>query len=217
MAAKKTTNGTNGRTNGNGHAVHNGHVSLAREEYDAYRALDERVSEQAIENAKLANRNAEISSTMSMQAQHLSGMELKIMHLERVTSLQGVLIDSLKNKDKILGLAELSEFWRQWTIFVANQIDAGKLARPEAEKFEPDLFKMWRNWVNDYGKQNRGLSIAGTRAEYEASVPQTQTMMQAHLIARQREEIAVLAAKVQQLETELGPLQAAAKPVEVKQ
>lgn len=210
--AKKQTNGSN-----NGPSFHNGHVSLAREEYDAYRALDEKVSEQAIEMAKLQTRNIEQATTMDTQGKHLTNFELKVMHLERINSLQGVLLDLLKDKDKVLGLAELSEFWRQWTIHTSTAVDARKVTREEVAKIEPDLFRSWRNWVNDYGKADRTFSLSGTRAEREANQPQTQAMMQTHIIARQREELAKLAAKVQKLEAEVeASKKPAEKPAEAK-
>lgn len=210
--AKKQTNGSNG-----GPSFHNGHVSLAREEYDAYRALDEKVSEQAIEMAKLQTRNIEQAATMDTQGKHLTNFELKVMHLERINALQGVLLDLLKDKDKVLGLAELSEFWRQWIINTSTAVDARKVTREEVAKIEPDLFRSWRNWVNDYGKADRTFSLSGTRAERDANQPQTQAMMQTHIIARQREELAKLAAKVQKLEAEVeASKKATEKPAEAK-
>jgi polyhydroxyalkanoate synthesis regulator phasin len=201
MAAKKpgiptptTTNGFNGR---------NGHVSLAREEYEALAAREEMISVMTVENAKLQTCNLDITQTLEVQVKHLSNFELKVRHLERITALQEALINSFKDKEKLAGLAELSEFWRQWTITTSNTIDSRKVDRAEVVKFEPDLFKMWRNWVNDSGKADRSLNSAGTRTEAQ---PQMQSMMQTHMLARKHEENAKLATRVQQLEAELEAL-----------
>lgn len=211
MAAKKTNIPQPTTTNGFG--GRNGHVSLARVEYDALVGREEVISELTAENAKLQARNIDLTQTIDMQAKHMSTFELKVMHLERITGLQSALIDIFKDKEKSLGIAELSDFWKQWQVATSNGIDSNKLDRKEVAKFEPDLFKMWRNWVNDYGKQGRTLNFAGTRAEIEAAQPETQAMLQTHMLALKNAENAKLRARVSQLEAELGAL----VPPEVKQ
>jgi hypothetical protein len=203
-ATKKPTIPTT--TNGNGR---NGHVSLAREEYDALTGREELLSELQNTNAKMQLRNIDLASTVDAQAKQLSLYELQVSNLERIDGLQRALIDSLKDSEKAAGIAELSEFWRQWTIATSNAVDTRKVEREEIAKFEPDLFKMWRNWINDAGKRGRTLNFAGTRSEVEATMPETQTMMQAHLLAHRNAENAKLRDRVKQLEAELGAL---AKP-----
>jgi hypothetical protein len=208
IATPTTTDGFNGR---------NGHVSLARVEYDALIGREETISMVTAENAKLTNRTFDLAQTLDVQAKHLTNFELKVMHLERINALQGVYIDLLKDKDKVLGVQELSEFWKQWIVHTSNAVDNRKVAREEVAKVEPDLFRSWRNWVNDYGKADRSFSLSGTRAERDANQPQTQAMMQTHIIARQREELAKLAAKVQQLEAEVEQhKKSTEKPAEAK-
>lgn len=200
--AKKTA--TNGR---NGHSFHNGHVSLAREEYDAFMSREEQFGVLTADHAKVVNRNIEMVQTMNAQAQHLSNFELKVTHLERINALQGAILDAIKDPEKVASLEELSEFWKQWTVHTSNAVDARKLSREEVAKFEPDLFKTWRNWVNDRGRNDRTLSFAGSRAEREAALPATQAELQEHTIRRQREENHKLAQRVQQLEAELAAKQ----------
>jgi len=204
MAVKKskiptptTTNDFNGRK---------GHVSLAREEYEALASREEAVIGLTTENAKLRSQAIEMATTLDAQAKHLSTYDLKVAALERVDALQSALIAAFKDKEKTLGLTELSEFWRQWTVAVSNAADTRKLEREEILKFEPDLFRMWRNWVNDSGKTTRTLSFAGSRGEIEAAAPRTQVLMQTHLLARKNEENAKLQTRIAQLEAELGAL-----------
>lgn len=202
MAKKKTTTPTPTTTDGfNGR---NGHVSLARVEYDALIGREETIMMAQAENAKLTNRTIDLAQTLDHQAKHLTNFELKVMHLERVSGLQGVFIDLLKDKEKVATLEELSEFWRRWIIHTSKDIDARKVTREEVAKFEPDLFKMWRNWINDHGKADRGLNWAGSRADSQQ--PLTQAMMQTHMIARQREENVKLMARIQLLESEVETL-----------
>ena len=199
MAAKKSTNG------------HNGHVSLAREEYDALMSREEQFSVLTAENAKLQTQRLEIAQTVDAQAKHLSGFELKTMHLERINALQKVIVDMLNDKGKVASLEDLSEFWRQWIIHTSNAVDAKKLTREDVLKFEPELFKTWRNWVNDSGKPDRTLNFGGSRTERDASQPRTQVELQEHTIRRQREENYKLANRVLQLESEIEALKAGTK------
>lgn len=204
MTTKKTTNGSsNGR---------NGHVSLAREEYDAFMALEEKFSTQATESARLINRNVDLTQICDAQGKHLSHYELKTTYLERTIGLQREFIELLKDKVKVTSIEELSEFWHQWQVHTHKGVEARKLTREEVVAFEPDLFKMWRNWVNDQGKVGRGLNFAGTRAERLAAEPPTQALMQTHMLARQREENAKLLARVQQLEFEIETLKKEKQP-----
>jgi hypothetical protein len=200
IPAPTTINGFNGR---------NGHVSLAREEYEAFVAREEVISTVTAENAKLVNHNLDLTQTCDAQVKHLSNFELKIMHLERINGLQSVLIDLLKDKVKVASLEDLSEFWRQWTIHTSKDIDSRKVVRDEVAKFEPNLFKTWRNWTNDSGGADRSLSWAGTRAEREAQQPNTPGEMHAHTIRRLREENVKLMARTQQLESEIEALKGA--------
>lgn len=201
MAPKKstptTTNGFNGR---------NGHVSLAREEYEALAAREETVIGLTAANAKLHTQNLDMATTLDAQAKHLALNEQRIANLERIDGIQNALIASFKDKEKTLGLIELSEFWRQWVVATSNAVDTRKLERDELQKFEPDLFKMWRNWINNSGKNDRSLGFAGSRSEIEAAAPKTQVMLQAHLLARKNEENAKLTSRIRQLEAELGAL-----------
>lgn len=210
MAKKKPA--TPSPTTTDGFKGRRGHVSLAREEYDALIGREEDIAVMTAENAKLTNRLIDQAQTLDAQAKHLSNFELKVMHLERINGLQSVIIDTLKDQAKTLGLVELSEFWKQWTIHTSNVIDQRKVTREEVTKFEPDLFRSWRNWVNDYGKADRTLSLAGTRAAHEAAQPQTQAMLQTHIIARQHEQIVKLAARAQLLEAEVEALKKNAEP-----
>lgn len=205
----RTKNMTNGKT------AHNGHVSLAREEYEAFQALEDKLTTQAVESAKLLNRNLDLVQTVDTQVKHLANYELKVMHLERIAGLQGVLIDLLKDKEKVISLQDLSEFWRRWQIVTLNGIDDRRVDRVEVSKFEPDLFKMWRNWVNDYGKSARDLNFAGTRTEIDATSPQNQEMLKTHMLARSREENAKLMGRIQQLESELDDAKAVAAAAKV--
>ena len=192
-----TIDGFNGRP---------GHVSLAREEYDAFAAREEVITDLTAANTNMQARAIEMRQLIDAQVKILSSYELKARHLERIIGLQAAFIDSLKDKEKTLGLSELSEFWKRWLVATSNEVDARKVDRTEVEKFEPNLFKMWRNWVNDHDKVGRGLNFAGTRAEVESAAPKVQQETQAHMIRRLNEENAKLAARVVQLEAEIGPL-----------
>lgn len=185
MAVNKT------KTNGNGH------VSLAREEYDAFQALDERCSLMTVENTKLRARNIDQAETLDAQVKHLAAFDMKVAHLERITSLQAAFIELLTTREKVSGLQDLSEFWKKWSVHTSNEVDGRRLTKEEVAKFEPDLFKSWRNWINDSGKIERGLSLAGS-VEIKS-----QAMMQTHLLARKHAENVALAARVQKLEAEL--------------
>jgi hypothetical protein len=199
MPPKKTTT--------NGHNNHNGHVSLAREEYDAFVAREESYTEAIAENAKNVHKLSLTSELIGMQAKRMSETDLKITYLERVNAMQATFIDMLRaDAPLVLQLHELSEFWRQWLLQTQKAIDARKTTVAEVENFEPDLFKTWRNWVNDYGKTDRVLGVAGTRmtrAEYDSAMPKNAREWQEHTIRRLRDDNAKLIQRAEKLEAEI--------------
>ena len=205
--AAKTKNGTNG---------HNGRISLAREEYEAFKARDESYEILTAQNAKTVIRASDLAQVCDAQAKRMSEFELRSSHQERIIALQNTLIDNLRDEKKILDLKELSDFWQQWKVFTLNEVEKKKTTTAEVAKFEPNLFRMWQSWVNDSGKGNRTLTMSGSRTDIENAEPKSQAMMQTHLLALQREENAKLTKRIAELEAQLGPLQEK-QPVEVKQ
>lgn len=201
MTAKKTTSVSNG------HNKHNGHVSLAREEYDAFVAREESYVELITKNAKTTNQLHDVAQLCDSQAKRMVESDLKITHLERVNATQATFIDMLRaDAPMVASLGDLSEFWRQWTIHTHKAIEARKATNEEVAKFEPDLFRTWRNWVNDAGKTDRVLGMAGsqmTRGEYEATMPHNAREWQEHTIRRLREDNAKLSQQMRKLEDEI--------------
>lgn len=196
MATKKAA--TNGTTSGQ-----NGHVSLAREEYSAFLAREESYQQLVADHARTKSINADLTMTLDAQARHLAMRDLTVTHLERLTSLQQLFLDALRDGAKIESFVDLSEFWRQWQLHTHKGVDAKKFTREEAEKFEPDIFKTWRNWVNDAGRRDRTFSEAGSRAERDAANPGTARELQEHIIVRLRQDNAKLANRVLALEAEM--------------
>lgn len=202
MASKSKPNGSVDK--------HNGHVSLAREEYDALTAREESYTEAVVANAKLTNQLNDAIHTCNEQTRRMAEMLLTVEHLKRINSLQEVFIEMIRyDHPGLASIQDLSNFWRQWTITTSNQMKSDKLSSEEVAKFEPDLFRTWRNWVNAAGKMDRTLSEAGrmTRAEYEKAAlidhPEERAM---RLLV---EENARFRARQAQLELEIESLRAA--------
>lgn len=194
MATKKSA--TNGQ---------NGHVSLAREEYGAFLAREESYQQLFVEHEKTKVINRDFVMMCDMQARNLAVRDQRITHLERLTSLQQLFLDMVRDGTKVTSVEDLSEFWRQWQVHVRKGVDAKKLAPAEVEKYEPDLFRSWRNWVNDAGKMDRVFSEAGSRAEVDQAMSGMGSAkeMQEHTIVRLRQENAKLANRLLKLEAEI--------------
>jgi len=187
-------------TNGNGAGEH---VSLARAEYSAFLAREESYQQLLADTEKTKSINRDLTSTCDVQARNLTTRDLRVVHLERLVALQQQFLDMIRDGTKVGSVAELSEFWRQWQVNVNKQLDARKLTREEVDNFEPDLFRTWRNWVNDAGKKDRSLNEAGTRAEHDATFSGTAKEMQEHTIVRLRQDNAKLANQLLVLEAEM--------------
>lgn len=197
MAAKKNT------TNGNGHS--NGHVSLSREEYAAFLGREEVIANVSSEHDRVKSINYELATIVDAQAKRLTESELKIGHLERVAGLQLKLIDMLRDGTNVAEMGDLSEFWRQWQIYMHAHKDDHKNAgvQETINKIEPNLFKTWSNWVKDAGRADRMLSEAGSRAEQEKLMPKNTFEMQEHIITRLRRQVANLTNQARALEVEI--------------
>jgi hypothetical protein len=195
MATKKAApNGTNGS---------NGHVSLAREEYSAFLACQENHQQLTADHERMRAINASLTETTDAQAKTLSMRDLRITYLERISSLQQLFIDQIRDGTKVAAVADLSEFWHQWQVHTHKGVDAKKFGREDVTKYEPDLFKSWRNWVNDSGKVDRAFSESGTRVDQASAVPGSAKEMQEHIIVRLRQDNASLANRLLRLEAEI--------------
>ena len=206
------------KTNGAGEvAKHNGHVSLAREEYDALVQLRDETNVELVHDVAAArNRAHDLVQTCNAQAKRMAEQDLMIANLERVTGLQRTLLDLLRGGTSVASLEDLSEFWRRWQVCVGNAVSERKLAREEAAKFEPDLFRTWRNWVLGAGKADRTLAASGsvtTREERDRAVAtegrQDQTFRQL------REDNERLERRLAQLEDEVAYYKNNMRAVEV--
>jgi hypothetical protein len=187
-------------------AVTNGHVSLAREEYAAFTATVEDHQILLAEHEKTKHINRTLTDTLDLQAKSLSARDMKITHLERTVALQKELLDLVRDKTKVASLENLTEFWRQWQLSVHKNVDDKKTSHEEAQRFEPNLFKSWRNWLNNSNKQ---LAEAGT-----FNGNWTGREMQEHTIVRLRQENAALVTRLASLEAEVAVF--ANQPVVVK-
>jgi hypothetical protein len=200
MAANKRSNGTNGTSNG--------HVSLAREEYAAFVAREETFGQVIDENARLKVINAGLNHTQNTQAQRMTEMQLKLAHLERIGELQLKLIEQLQgDAPKADAFQDMLAFWHLWQVHTKKALDARKTTEVEVAKYEPDLFRTWRNWVKDAGRVDRMFSEAGSRSEREALMPKNAHEMQEHVIVRLRQDNAKLAARIAQLESASAEIQ----------
>ena len=197
MATKKAANGTNGTSSGGGH------VSLAREEYLAFQAREESYQQLVVDHERTKATNRDLADTLDAQGRQLSMRDLTITHLERLAALQQMFLDKVRSGTEIATLEDLTEFWRRWLLAVRKGTDEKKFSHGEVEKYEPDLFRSWRNWVNDASKADRTFNEAGSRAERDASIPGTAKEMQEHIIVRMRQDNAKLANRVLQLEAEM--------------
>lgn len=131
-------------------------VTVDREEYDAFKGLAELNERLTANNAKIADRNRDLLATCDAQARRLSDLDLVVRMHERVCGLQQSFIDLVReDRPGVMSFAALSEFWRRWCISSSSQ------PKDEVAKFEPDLFRTWRNFVNNAGR----WSVAGTREE----------------------------------------------------
>lgn len=138
-------------------------VTVDRAEYEALKALsvvvDELRADLAAAHAKAGNRIHDLAVTCEAQARRLTELTLIVTNHERVRGLQQIFIDLLReDRPGTMSFSALSEFWRRWCV------SSGAQPRDEAAKFEPGLFKAWRDFVAGVGK----WSVAGTRAEVEA-------------------------------------------------
>ena len=183
------------------------HVSISLQEFHAFQAQEESLAKAIEKNVKLEMDRKLLSDIQADQLSVLSLQSLKITHLERISSLQAIFIEHLKEPTKVAELADLSEFWRQWQLQAKKLADGG--AGPDAvAKFTPNLFKTWEVWIRDAGKVDREMTTSGTRAEREVKQPQTQKEMQAHTIRRLREENFNYEQRLQKLQAELEEAQA---------
>jgi hypothetical protein len=185
-------------TNGN-----NGHVSLAREEYSAFLAREESFNQLFAEHERYKINHREVMTTCDAQAKHLAMRDLTVTHLERLVELQQQFLDLIRDGTKVASVEELSEFWHQWQLHTHKGVEDKKFDRSEVMKYEPDLFKSWRAWVNDAGKKDRRFSEAGTRSERDAMMPPSPKELQEHIIVRLRQDNAGLANRVLALEAEM--------------
>ncbi len=203
---------SSGKSNGTSVEKHNGHVSLAREEYDALVAREESYIELSVSVAKTTNQLHDVMQTCNAQTRRMAEMLLTIEHLNRIGSLQGIFIEKLSaSAESMASLQDLSEFWRQWTISIGNSLKSGKITQDEVAKYEPDLFRTWRNWVHSSGKRDRVLADAGTRmvrTEYERA--STDEDVDGRALRQLIEENKRLKAREALLELEVDSLQSRA-------
>lgn len=178
------------------------HVSLARAEYEAFLAREESFQKLLGEHEQTRSVNRSLADSHSAQSRNLALSSQRIEHLERQALLLRTFVDMLRAETSVAAMADLSEFWRQWQINTSKTLDARKTTTAEIAKYEPELFKSWRNWVNDAGKQDRTLNEAGTRVVDE-KVPVSPREMQEHTIVRLRQENAALANRLLKLEAEI--------------
>lgn len=143
--------------------------------------------------------------------------DLKVSHLERITELQKLFIDQLRDGTKVAAMEDLSAFWHLWQVHTNKAVDARNVTRPEVDKYEPDVFRSWRNWVNDAGKKDRMFNEAGSHAERDASMPNTAKEMQEHIIVRLRQDNAKLASRLAQLEAEMEAVKSEKKKAQDNQ
>lgn len=184
----------------------NDHVSLSRAEYDAFIAGQENYQKLVAQHEQTRLLNAEMATTIDMQAQRLSLVGSSVKHLERVTNLQSLYIDLLRDGTKVAPMEEMSEFWRQWIIHTNKPENAREGVREAVAKYEPDLFRKWREWVNNEGRGEHVFGNGTTRAEYEASQPRGPQEMQALMVARLRSDNAKKETRIAQLEAEIAAL-----------
>lgn len=201
MATKKATTAKS-------HPERVDHVSLARAEYEAFLAREESYQEMLAAQEKTKQINASLTETCDAQARRLTAGAAKTANLERITQLQQVLLIIIRDGTKTASMEDLSEFWRQWLAHTHKGVDAKKFSREDVEKYEPDLFRSWRNWVNDAGKKDRSFSESGSRA----AVPGTAKEMQEHIIAHLRQEVAASADRIIWLEAEIEALKKEKRP-----
>lgn len=186
----------------------NGHVSLSREEYAALMAREEAYESQLGNVSALRERAHDQSTLITSQAARMNEQDIRVAHLERIVATQRHLIDMMRaDHPAIASLEDLSEFWRQWTAHTENLAQKAPHARPEVQKYEPDIFKSWRLWVRDLGKTDRVFIAAGSRAEVDDSQPRTSKEMQEHMLRRLREENFKLSERARTAEDELAKLQ----------
>jgi hypothetical protein len=209
MATKKKQ--TNGKSDSNGHAetrlVSGDKVTISREEFDAWTELEIanvklRALVDTMEKRKHEVAHKELTSVHEFQGKRLTEAELTIAHLKQITGLQKVYIDQLRDGTKVPAIEDMVDFWNRWTISANNLIQKTPTAQSEVAKYEPDLFKTWRNWIKDAGRVDRVLSEAGSREEYEKQQPKTMVEMQEHLIMRLRMENHELSTRIKKVEAE---------------
>jgi len=196
---------------------HNGHVSLGREEYDALMSREESYAELVATNANSVNRAHDLVRTCDAQAQRLNESILMMEHLKRVTDLQAEFIALLRTGSGVASIEDLSEFWKQWQIAVGNAIKDRNLSQDEVNKYEPDLFKTWRNWVNSAGMRDQVLAEAGTRTMTRAEHSRATTgedveAPQDRAIRQLREDNEKLKMRQAQLEAELDRFKSGNQP-----
>jgi hypothetical protein len=190
------------KTNGNTIA-HNGHVSLTREEYNAFLSLEALNAGIVDQQRQTAIRNHDLNITCNAQARRLTEIDLIMQHYERVNGLQQTYIDMLHaGYPKVAALEDLSEFWRQWVISTENNMKERREQRETIAVLEPDLFRTWKVWVNNFNT-NRSISVSGTRKEVEAQQPATQVDLQNQIVKQLNDKNAQLASQVQELQDQI--------------
>jgi hypothetical protein len=183
-------------------AVQQDHVSISLQEFHAFQAREGAFAHATEANIKLEMERKILSDTVSNQLQLLTVKDLKVLHLERVALLQDALLEHFKDTTKVMEMAEMSEFWKQWQIQTKKATDSGTPVEAIA-KITPNIFKTWEIWLRDAGKVDRSMTTSGSRAERDNTKPQTQGEMQAHTIRRLREDNFNLERRAEQLHTEL--------------
>lgn len=193
MAAKKTGNSKSNHEEDK----HNPHVSLSREEYNAFQELEVRYAEATARSAKATNLSHDLSLTCDAQARRLVESDSITRHHERVNGLQRVYIDLLRaDHPHVAALEDLSEFWRQWLVSVGST----PRSRETVAKFEPDLFRSWQLWVDKLG---RSFSVAGSRTEVDDRRPVTQVELQVDAMRLLSDTTERLSNQVRELESEI--------------
>ena len=189
-------------------------VSLERPVYEAFLAREESYQQMAADLARIKNINLNLTDVCNAQVKRLSMNELRAMSLEGISQLQQLFVDMLRDGTKVAALEDVSEFWRLWEIHTKKGLDARKFTREEIDKYEPDIFRSWRNWVNDAGKAGRTFNEAGSRTERDDATPGTAREMQEHIIVHLRQDNAKLTQRMQQLEAEMEAFKAEKKTKE---
>lgn len=174
----------------------NGRVTMDRSEYAAFKGLTELNEALTADNGRLHNRLHDLTVTCNAQARRLSHVDLVLQQHDRVHVLQQMFIDLLRDgRPGVMSFESLSEFWRRWCVSASSQ------PRDEVAKFEPDLFRTWRNFVNNSGR----WSVAGTREEIVAKdVVTTPDTIHAGKEADYRAKVDELSAHVVRLEAEIA-------------